>query len=60
MCFTDLDVRIPLKRSGMWVFGSDDVLAKYNIFQHALGVRYSSGMHVDYGNTNLLFQYNYL
>lgn len=46
--------------SGMWVFGSDDVVAQYNTSQHARGNGDSSGMHVDYGNTNILFQYNYL
>ncbi len=54
------DARMTGRGSGMWVFASDDVVAQYNISQHARGNGDSSGMHVDYGNTNILFQYNYL
>jgi hypothetical protein len=56
---SDTDPRMTARGSGMWVFGSDDVVAQYNISQHARGAGDSSGMHVDYGNTNILFQYNY-
>lgn len=54
------DSRMVKRGSGMWVFNSDDVVAQYNISQHARGSNDSSGMHVDYGNNNILFQYNYL
>jgi hypothetical protein len=54
------DSRMVKRGSGMWVFNSDDVVAQYNVSQHARGSGDSSGMHVDYGNTNILFQYNYL
>jgi hypothetical protein len=54
------DSRMTARGSGMWVFGSDNVVAQYNTSQHARGGGDSSGMHVDYGNTNILFQYNYL
>ena len=57
---SDTDSRMVKRGSGMWVFNSDDVVAQYNISQHARGTGDSSGMHVDYGNTNILFQYNYL
>jgi hypothetical protein len=57
---SDSDIRMPARGSGMWVFGSDDLVAQYNVSQHARGAGDSSGMHVDYGNTNILFQYNYL
>ena len=57
---SDADSRMVKRGSGMWVFNSDDVVAQYNISQHARGSGDSSGMHVDYGNTNILFQYNYL
>jgi hypothetical protein len=53
------DPRMTGRGSGMWVFGSDDVVAQYNVSQHARGSGDSSGMHVDYGNTNILYQYNY-
>ncbi len=56
---SDSDPRMTGRGSGMWVFGSDDVVAQYNISQHARGGGDSSGMHVDYGNTNILYQYNY-
>ena len=54
------DSRMIGRGSGMWVFASDNVVAQYNISQHARGAGDSSGMHVDYGNTNILYQYNYL
>ena len=54
------DSRMVKRGSGMWVFNSDDVVAQYNISQHARGSNDSSGLHVDYGNNNILFQYNYL
>ena len=54
------DPRMTARGSGMWVFGSRDVVAQYNVSQHAKGPGDSSGMHVDFGNTNVLFQYNYL
>lgn len=57
---SDTDSRMVKRGSGMWVFNSDDVVAQYNISQHARGIGDSSGMHVDFGNTNILFQYNYL
>lgn len=57
---SDTDSRMVKRGSGMWVFNSDDVVAQYNTSQHARGSGDSSGMHVDYGNSNILFQYNYL
>lgn len=57
---SDTDLRMVKRGSGMWVFNSDDVVAQYNISQHSKGKGDSSGMHVDYGNSNILFQYNYL
>jgi hypothetical protein len=57
---SNTDSRMVKRGSGMWVFNSDDVVAQYNTSQHARGSGDSSGMHVDYGNNNILFQYNYL
>ena len=57
---SDSDSRMTKRGSGIWVFGSDDVVAQFNTSQHARGAGDSSGMHVDYGNTNILYQYNYL
>jgi hypothetical protein len=56
---SDADPRMTKRGSGMWVFGSRDIVAQYNISQHARGEGDSSGMHVDYSNNNVLFQYNY-
>lgn len=58
-CGSTSDPRMAGRGSGMWVFASDDVVAQYNISQHARGNGDSSGMHIDYGNTNILYQYNY-
>ncbi|WP_369048930.1 right-handed parallel beta-helix repeat-containing protein [Tenacibaculum sp. UWU-22] len=59
-CGSKADSRMAGRGSGMWVFASDDVVAQYNVSQHARGNGDSSGMHVDYNNTNILYQYNYL
>jgi hypothetical protein len=58
-CGSNSDARMTGRGSGMWVFNSDDVVAQYNTSQHARGAGDSSGMHVDYSNSNILFQYNY-
>ena len=39
----------------MWVYNTDDMVAQYNVSQHARGDGDSSGMHVDFGNSNILF-----
>ena len=56
---SDADPRMTKRGSGMWVFGSRDVVAQYNVSQHSRGEGDSSGMHVDFSNNNILFQYNY-
>ncbi|NME68994.1 Ig-like domain-containing protein [Flammeovirga aprica] len=56
---SDSDDRMAKRGSGMWVFSCKDVVAQYNVSKHARGNGDSSGMHVDYGNDNILFQYNY-
>jgi hypothetical protein len=56
---SDSDSRMAKRGSGMWVFNTDDMVAQYNLSQHARGDGDSSGMHVDFGNSNILFQYNY-
>ncbi|WP_179020660.1 right-handed parallel beta-helix repeat-containing protein [Winogradskyella forsetii] len=58
-CGSNTDSRMTGRGSGMWVFASNDVVAQYNTSQHARGGGDSSGMHVDYNNSNILFQYNY-
>ena len=56
---SESDSRMAKRGSGMWVYNTDDMVAQYNVSQHARGDGDSSGMHVDYGNSNILFQYNY-
>ncbi len=45
--------------SGAWFFQCTNVVAQHNISRHARGDNDSYGMHIDYGNKNVLFQYNY-
>lgn len=45
--------------SGAWVFNSRDVVAQYNRSRQVRGYKDSYGLHVDYGNLNVLYQYNY-
>lgn len=45
--------------SGAWVVNSRDIVAQHNRSRHARGYKDSYGMHVDYGNLNILYQYNY-
>lgn len=58
-CGANSDARMAKRGSGMWTFGCDGVVAQHNISKHARGDGDSSGMHVDYGNKNILYQYNY-
>lgn len=51
--------KMTARGSGAWFFQSTDVVAQYNISRHARGSNDSYGMHIDYGNKNILFQYNY-
>ncbi len=53
------DFRMAKRGSGMWVFACDGVVAQHNVSKHARGPNDSSGMHVDYSNSNILYQYNY-
>lgn len=45
--------------SGAWVVNSRDVVAQHNRSRHIRGYKDSYGMHVDFGNLNVLYQYNY-
>lgn len=45
--------------SGAWFFSCTNVIAQKNISRHVRGSGDSYGMHIDYGNKNVLFQYNY-
>ncbi|NME70433.1 sulfatase-like hydrolase/transferase [Flammeovirga aprica] len=58
-CGANSDGRMAKRGSGMWTFGCNGVVAQHNVSKHARGDGDSSGMHVDYGNSNILYQYNY-
>ena len=47
------------KGSGMWPFDCKNVVAQHNKFMNAHGPMDSYGSHIDYGNENVVFQYNY-
>ncbi len=44
--------------SGMWVWGSENVLVEYNQFLNANGTNDSAGFHVDFNCNNVIVQYN--
>jgi len=51
--------RLAGRGSGAWVFSSRHVIAQYNRSYSVRGPGDSYGMHIDFGNRNVLFQYNY-
>lgn len=44
--------------SGAWVINSRDIVAQHNSSRQIRGYKDSYGMHVDFGNLNVLYQYN--
>jgi len=55
----DAEPRLAGRGSGAWVFSSRHVIAQYNRSYSVRGPGDSYGMHIDFGNRNVLFQYNY-
>ena len=45
--------------SGAWFFRSRDIVAQFNAAIGSRGHNDSSGLHVDFGNKNILVQYNF-
>ncbi len=45
--------------SGAWFFRSRDIVAQRNVSISSRGHNDSAGMHVDFGNENILVQYNF-
>lgn len=45
--------------SGAWFFRSRNIVAQHNVAASARGHNDSSGMHVDFGNKDILVQYNF-
>ena len=56
---SDIDQRMWKRGSGMWPFDCKNVVAQHNEFKNAHGPQDSYGCHIDYGNENVVFQYNY-
>jgi len=44
--------------SGMWTWGSENFIIEYNAFIQANGPADSTGFHVDFNCSNIVFQYN--
>jgi hypothetical protein len=56
---SSIDYRMWNRGSGMWTFDCKNVVAQHNKFMNAHGPMDSYGSHIDYGNENVVFQYNY-
>ena len=56
---SSIDDRMWKRGSGMWPFDCKNVIAQHNKFMNAHGPMDSYGSHIDYGNENVVFQYNY-
>ena len=56
---SSMDNRMWKRGSGMWPFDCKNVVAQHNKFMNAHGPMDSYGSHIDYGNENIVFQYNY-
>ena len=56
---SSIDPRMAGRGSGLWVFKTRNVIAQFNQFKHARGIKDSFGMHIDIGNRNVVYQYNY-
>ncbi len=56
---SSIDDRMWKRGSGMWTFDCKNVISQYNKFMNSHGPMDSYGAHIDYGNENVVFQYNY-
>lgn len=56
---SDLDPRMAARGSGIWCFRTKNLVVQRNRFMHARGIKDSFGMHIDIGNQNVVYQYNY-
>lgn len=54
-----IDNRMAGRGSGIWCYRSKNLIVQYNKFMHAKGIHDSYGMHIDIGNRNVVYQYNY-
>jgi hypothetical protein len=52
------DPRMHARGSGIWPWGSNNVLIERNKFMHARGINDSAGAHIDFNCRNVIIQYN--
>ncbi len=52
------DTRNWARGSGMWTWGSSDIIVEHNKFLNANGPGDSAGFHIDFNCNNIIFQYN--
>jgi len=53
------DPRMVNRGSGAWFWKSMNIVAQYNKSFHVRGYADSYGIHIDFGNRNVIMQYNY-
>lgn len=56
---SSIDSRMAGRGSGLWCYQSKNLTVQHNRFMHARGIKDSFGMHIDIGNRNVVYQYNY-
>ncbi|MFT5998840.1 MAG: hypothetical protein ACI81P_001295 [Neolewinella sp.] len=56
---SNLDPRMAARGSGLWAYRTTNLTVQNNRFMHARGIKDSFGMHIDIGNRNVVYQYNY-
>tara|TARA_B100000809_G_scaffold266854_1_gene332242 strand:- start:10754 stop:13084 length:2331 start_codon:yes stop_codon:yes gene_type:complete len=54
-----IETRLAGRGSGAWVFSCQNIIAQYNRSYGVQGPNDSYGMHIDFGNKDIIFQYNY-
>ncbi|MEN8115632.1 MAG: T9SS type A sorting domain-containing protein [Bacteroidota bacterium] len=56
---SSIDSRMAGRGSGIWCYRATNLTVQYNKFMFARGIHDSYGMHIDIGNRNVVYQYNY-
>ena len=56
---SSIDSRMAGRGSGIWCYKAKNLTVQHNEFMHARGIHDSYGMHIDIGNKNVVYQYNY-
>lgn len=54
-----IDPRMAGRGSGIWCYRTKNLTVQHNKFMHARGIHDSYGMHIDIGNRNVVYQFNY-